>query len=493
MSRDSTPLAVTTLRARYRALRSALPWLDVCACPDEPAAFPMRADGFVPESVPAAPAKPGLDPAALRDRGTLILRLVPEIAPLEDLGSLLPALEVARMPLAVRHTDVDFDGIERLAGEHPGLPLILESGDQKLLYHVERIMAALRRHARIYLGSYNFVNWMGHEHLLAAGLGERLLFGTHAPLYAPDVAMAPIIMGDFDWSWKCAFAGNNLRRLLGLPEQCPPAVTWEPPAPFTIDAHTHNLQEGSKAVYGFVTPDLQFSPEDWTRAMDRTACAAMILIPGEALLDDDDAQALSAGLRRHAPGRFSYMTVFDPRRTDADALTRLKRHLEDPECAAIKIHPSSHKTEADHPSYEPAYRLARRYRKPIMTHSWDVSSYNPVQYMSHPDRFRPHLERYRDITLVLGHAGGRPGAFEATVKVCRDFPNVQVDFAGDYYHQGVLDAFAGRIGSRRMLFASDVDWFDPRCSLGLFLGSGVSDEALQAMLRDNALRVYFHA
>ncbi len=493
MTTDATPPAATPLRSRYRALRSALPWLDVCACPDEPAAFPVPPGGGVPESVPAATAEPGLDPAALRAQGTLLLRVDPAKASLKDLAHLLPALEAARMPLAVRHTDVDFDHIEQLAGDYPGLPVILESGDQKLLYHGERIMDALRKHAGLYLCSYNFVNWMGHENLLAAGLGERLLFGTHAPLYAPDVAMAPIIMGDFDWSWKSALAGNNLRRLLGLPERHPPALTWEPPAPFTIDAHTHNLQPGSKAVYGFVTPDLQFSPADWIRAMDRTACAAMILIPGEALLADDDAQALSAGLRRYAPGRFAYMTIFDPRRTGAAALGRLERHLQDPECAAIKIHPSSHKTEADHPSYETAYRLARRYRKPIMTHSWDVSPYNPVQYMSHPDRFRPHLERYPDVTLVLGHAGGRPGAFEATVKVCRDFANVQVDFAGDYYHQGVLDAFAERIGSRRMLFASDVDWFDPRCSLGLFLGSRVSDEALQELLRGNARRIYCNA
>ena len=40
-----------------------------------------------------------------------------------------------------------------------------------------------------------------------------------------------------------------------------------------------------------------------------------------------------------------------------------------------------------------------------MTHSWEISSYNPEQYRSHPDKFRKFLENFREVPFVFGHAG----------------------------------------------------------------------------------------
>ena len=77
-----------------------------------------------------------------------------------------------------------------------------------------------------------------------------------------------------------------------------------------------------------------------------------------------------------------------------------------------------------------------------------------------------------------------------TVQVCKDFPNVYVDFAGDYYHHGVIEAFADKIGADRILFGSDVNWFDPRCNLGLFLGANLPDEDIYKMLRTNTEKIY---
>jgi uncharacterized protein len=302
--------------------------------------------------------------------------------------------------------------------------------------------------------------------------------------------MSPIILGDFSWKVKCDIAGNNLRHLMGLPEVTVPEISLTIPEPFIIDAHAHNQQAGDEQVNGFPTPDMEFTPADWESFMDKYACEKLFLAASEALFFDQSGEAMTRALREFAPERFYYFELFNPNLISDKYLSKLKRSLRNPGCIGIKIHPSSHKVEADDDRYEVIYQIAEEFSKPIMTHSWDISDYNPVQYMSHPDRFRKYLEKYHKMSFILGHAGGRPGAFDATVRVCKDFSNVYVDFAGDYYHNGVLEAFADKIGSDRILFGSDVNWFDPRCNLGLFLGANLPNDNILKMLRTNAQKIY---
>lgn len=238
------------------------------------------------------------------------------------------------------------------------------------------------------------------------------------------------------------------------------------------------------------TPDQSFSPADWVKTMDAVAFEQLYLIPGEALFDPAiSSKKYTAELRRQYPERFFYLEVFNPVGGDAH-IRQVRESLNDPACIGIKIHPVTHKVPADDDSYAVIYDIAAKAGKTIMTHSWEVSDYNPEQYKSHPARFRKHLKNFCGTPFVLGHAGGRPSAFEATIKVCSDFPDIYVDLAGDYIHNGMIDAFAAAIGSGKIIFATDVDWFDPKCELAIVLGSGQSDESLAGILHLNAERAY---
>ena len=445
--------ALKQLRDNYNNIKQALPWFDAAVREYDKADFPEYA-ADLPETV--------------------------EIANLDTCQNIRTVL----------HTEVDFPEIEKLAAQNPGQNIIIESGDRKLIYHYEKVLHALQNYPNIHLCTYNFCNWLGHEQMVKLGLGDRLLYGSHSPKYSPDVSMCPIILGDFSWKTKCDIAGNNLRRLMGLGEIKVPEVSLDLPEPFIIDAHAHNQQPGERQVNGFPTPDMELTPAEWRKVMDKYACEKIFLAASEALFFNENGEKLTNGLREFAPGRFYYFSLFNPNQTSDEYLFKLKRSLRNPDCIGIKIHPPTHKVEADDDRYELVFKIAEEFQKPIMTHSWDISDYNPVQYMSHPDRFRKHIEKYHKMPFVLGHAGGRPGAFDATVQVCKDFSNVYVDFAGDYYHNGVIEAFADKIGADRILFASDVNWFDPRCNLGLFLGANLPDEDIYKMLRTNAEKIY---
>jgi len=486
MQQSTSHLAhVAQLRQAYAEVCRALPWLDVCVWPDDPPAF-----------------------GDMTQFGRLELGSCPRIAdikryradvsgPLEECEPLLARLACSRTPLSLLHTEVQLGDMTQsgrtelgscprvaaLAARYPTLPLIVESGPQKLLYHIAECEALLRAHPNTYLCTYNLCNWLGLERLCEAGLGDRLLFGTHSPRYNPHAAMAPVAFGRFSWQQKCAIAGDNLRRLLGEPPLSPPEVRAPDLPPFIVDAHTHSGPNGR-----FPVPDERFAPADWLSAMDSHLIEQMIVCPYEALTDPAVSSAeKTRELRAAARGRVRYLEVYDPRHPDS--LTRVAAALRDADCAGIKIHPSFHETPADDERYAPLFRLAEETGAPILTHSWDISPSNPVQHLSHPDRFRRHLLNHPNVTLILGHAGGRPGAMESVLALCAEFPRVHVDLAGDYYDSGLVELLVDRLGVERVIFGSDLNWIDPRANLGPVLASGLSDQAVLAILHETALRV----
>jgi hypothetical protein len=183
------------------------------------------------------------------------------------------------------------------------------------------------------------------------------------------------------------------------------------------------------------------------------------------------------------------MTVFHPAMNETQC-ARVAAELAEVECVGLKIHPSAHKLEADHPSFAKAFQLAIAAGKAIVTHSWEISDYNQTQKMAHPGRFQKHLAAHPEATLVLGHAGGRPSALEDVVNICRKFPKTVVDVSGDYFDNGVFECLTGRLGAEKVMFGSDVDWVDQRCNLGPIFASRLPDNELLKILRNNARRVF---
>lgn len=473
-----------TLRADYHRLCPALPWLDAARWDEDPPAFPdyardlalpavqrVRADERLLSARLPAPVLAVYDPSAS--------------PPLSHGEALWRALAKRRIPLVVLHTDVDLTTIAVVAEAYPTLPVVIESGPLKLLYHIAELRSLLTARRNVYLCTYNLCNWLALERLCAAGLGDRLCFGTHSPRYNAHCAMGPIALADLPWDTKCGLAGNNLRRVLRIP----PVTTPEPPVerlvPFIIDAHTHLGPNGR-----FPVPDEDFGPADWLRFLDSHAIDRLCLSPMQSLHEVTAAPGpLTMGLRQAAGGRVGYFEVFHPQ-AGPGHLTRIAASLADPDCVGVKLHPPFHGVSADDIRYEPVYALAERLNVPLLTHSWDISPTNPVQELSHPERFRAHLRRHPRTRLVLGHAGGRPGALEAVVGLCRDFAGVAVDLAGDYFDSGLVECLVARLGPDRVLYGSDMNWMDPRANLAPVLAADISDEDALAVLRGNAARMY---
>ncbi|HVP18091.1 MAG TPA: amidohydrolase family protein [Spirochaetia bacterium] len=254
--------------------------------------------------------------------------------------------------------------------------------------------------------------------------------------------------------------------------------------PFIVDAHVHT---------GYL--NLFFSPEVDAKSllarMDALSIQyAVNLGSSRNLLVSSAAEMEKAEAEfRESGKRLFYCGFFDPRRATED-LTTLDRAARGSGFKGIKIHPSFCGVAGDDPRYEPVWQFAAERALPIVSHTWSVSSYNPAQALSTPERFERFASRFQSVRFILGHAGGRGEGRLQAIRMAQEHANVFMDISGDVMDRHFLERMAGEKVEQKVLFGSDYPWLDQRAHLcGVFL-AGISLSAKGMILRENARRVF---
>jgi predicted TIM-barrel fold metal-dependent hydrolase len=231
-------------------------------------------------------------------------------------------------------------------------------------------------------------------------------------------------------------------------------------------------------------------PEALLAVMDRLSISHAVCTDHRSLAGaiEEGLAALRAGFEQSG-GRVCYLGVFDPRR-GREGLAALERAAGWPGFVGLKIHPSWHRVPAEDAAYEPAWRLAAERDLALLTHSWSVSDYNPVQQLSTPDRFEAFVRRFREVRFVLGHAGGRGLGRPQAVRLANEYPNVYLDLAGDIFCYRLVETLVESVPAEKILFGSDFPWLDPRANLSRVLLADVDLAVKRKILRDNARTVY---
>jgi predicted TIM-barrel fold metal-dependent hydrolase len=254
--------------------------------------------------------------------------------------------------------------------------------------------------------------------------------------------------------------------------------------PFIIDAHVHT---------GY--PNLFFSPEidseSLLRRMDQFQVQYAVNLCSMRMMSGHKLEELKKALKEYeqSAGRIFYLGFFDPTKGQED-LAVLEEASGWPGFKGIKIHPSLNKTPADDDAYEPVWQFAQERKFPIVTHSWSVSSYNPVQVFSTPERFEKYVRKYPGVRFVLGHAGGRGNGRSEAVRMAREYKNVYMDSSGDIYCYHFFEDMAEAVPENKLLFGTDYPWIDYRSHLTRVYLAVISASLKRKILRDNALEVF---
>ena len=100
---------------------------------------------------------------------------------------------------------------------------------------------------------------------------------------------------------------------------------------------------------------------------------------------------------------------------------------------------------------------------------------------------RQIAEKYPNVRLILGHScwddwGG-------AIALANDFPNVYLEITAAERMPGYIDRAVHEAGASKILFGTDLPWFNPQFTLGCVLFADIDDDDRHAILHRNAERL----
>lgn len=254
------------------------------------------------------------------------------------------------------------------------------------------------------------------------------------------------------------------RAQLGLPlEEC-----------LVIDCHCHMGPWAAMHVP-------EGSPEGMLRSMNTLgidiACpTAHAAIGPDYVLGND---LVMDAVRRYPERMIGYVTV-NPNYPD-EMEPELIRCFSQKGMAGIKCHPSLHGLSLEHPNYHPAYAYAEKRSCPVLFHVWGLSEVQKVERLA---RTYPHAK------MILGHAGAEPAAMEYALELACRLDNVWLDLAISRTLEGNVEWFVEKAGSKKILYGSDMPFFDPRPAIGRVAMARISEEEKRDILGRNAAHLF---
>lgn len=244
-----------------------------------------------------------------------------------------------------------------------------------------------------------------------------------------------------------------------------------------IDCHAHY-----GPYQGIYFPKV--TPEAMVDTMNRCGVRLVISSGHMALVDAEPGNAEMAEVISRFPDRFRAYLGVNP--NYPDQLKRQLQRFDDlPGFVGLKFLSDYHKYPITGDNYRPALEFAEERRLPILMHTWGGSAYDSPQHVAELAR------RHPSVRLLMGHSGH--GDWQGTIETARGHENVYLELCAAYSVRGVVDAFVGQVGSERILFGTDLPWFDPHYGIGCVLMAPISDDDRHNILHRNAERLFGEA
>ena len=217
---------------------------------------------------------------------------------------------------------------------------------------------------------------------------------------------------------------------------------------------------------------------DMLRTMDECGVRWLVFSHHAALNSPEPGNRLAVKAVRQHPDRLRAYCVINPNypalaEAELDAFDAYRDVY-----VGLKFHPSTHRVSLSDDRYRPALEFADRHGLLLLTHTWEA---NPF---CGPEAVRHVAERYTRLKLLLGHS--LHADWNAAVRISREFPHVYLELTAVFDDRGPIEMFVGEVGSERLLFGTDLPWFDPHQAIGALLSAEVSDEDRHNICHRNA-------
>lgn len=151
----------------------------------------------------------------------------------------------------------------------------------------------------------------------------------------------------------------------------------------------------------------------------------------------------------------------------------------------VKLHPDIQRFKIDDYRMLKIYELCEG-RLPILLHTGD-SRFD----FSNPNRMKPILEIYKDLTVIGAHLGGW-SLWEEATKTLYDNENFYVDCSSSLYALTEENAkeLIKTYGTNRVLFGTDYPMWNPKTEIDRFMRLDFTEQELKDILYNNAAKVF---
>lgn len=221
---------------------------------------------------------------------------------------------------------------------------------------------------------------------------------------------------------------------------------------------------------------------DMVRTMDEAGVRLLVFSHHAALNSADLGNEPSIAAVRQYPDRLRAYCMINPNYPEVAArdLGTFDELLGEV-YVGFKFLSDYHKRPLTDEGYCPAWEYADARGLPILAHTWGGSPYDGESVV------RTVAEKYPNVKFLLGHSCH--DAWDAAVQLALDLPNIYLELTAVFDDRGVIDKFVHEAGSDRMLFGTDLPWFDPHQAIGVLMNADITDDDRHNICHRNAERL----
>ena len=145
-----------------------------------------------------------------------------------------------------------------------------------------------------------------------------------------------------------------------------------------------------------------------------------------------------------------------------------------PYAVGLKFLPAYHRCSMNDPRYEYALDFANERGLPILVHTWGNDQ--PVLETA---------QKYPNIKFFIAHCCY--GAWDYAIQCVKESPdNVWLELTAIPGDRGIIEKLVEGVGSERILYGTDMPWFDEYQAVGGILAAELSDDDKRNILYRNA-------